>query len=265
MIITKRNIFDLGSYDGADGLMLALLNPNDIIYAFEANPAQCVIIKKNKKIIENLYKKKLNNFKIFNFAVGNKNKNSLFNIAVNPTVSSLYNFKKDVFKYWPGFEIHFKNKKIIKVNQIKLYNFCKNHKINHIDYIHSDLQGADLDAFKGLNNYIRNLSLCKIECSVNKNRSIYMKDSIFKDVSKFMLKKNFHISKIIKIKRTYENQVDVFFSDKFESCNVHFDYKFSRYLQKIILKENRFTDNVINLLRYNLILFFKKIKKWQVH
>ena len=92
-----------------------------------------------------------------------------------------------------------------------------------------------------------------------------MKDSIFKEVSKFMLKKNFHISKIIKIKRTYENQVDVFFSDKFESSNVHFDYKFSRYLQKIILKENRFTDNVINLLRYNLILFFKKIKKWQVH
>ena len=92
-----------------------------------------------------------------------------------------------------------------------------------------------------------------------------MKDSIFKEVSKFMLKKNFHISKIIKIKRTYENQVDVFFSDKFESSNVYFDYKFSRYLQKIILKENRFTDNIINLLRYNLILFFKKIKKWQVH
>lgn len=245
--------------------MLALLNPNHIIYAFEANPDQCAIIKKNKKIIENLYKKKITNLKIFNFAVGNKNKNSLFNIAVNPTVSSLYNFKKNVFKYWPGFQIHFKNKKIIKVKQIKLYNFCKNHKINHIDYIHSDLQGADLDAFKGLNSFIHKLSLCKIECSINKNRSIYVQDSIFKEVSKFMLKKNFNISKIVKIQRTYGNQVDAFFFNKFESNNVSFDYNFSRYLQKIFLKKNRFIYIVINLLYYNFILFFMNIKKWQMH
>jgi len=56
-LIIKKNIFDLGSYDGADGLMLALLNPNDIIYAFEGNPAQCVIIKKIRKLLKIYIKK----------------------------------------------------------------------------------------------------------------------------------------------------------------------------------------------------------------
>ena len=263
---TKKIIFDLGSYDGSDGLMLALLNPNHLIYAFEANPKQCIIIKKNKKIIENYYLKNLDNFKVFNFAVGNKNKNSLFNIAVTPNVSSLYNFKKDVFKYWPCFEIHFKKKKTIKVKQIKLYNFCKDLKIKHIDYIHSDIQGADLDALKGLNNFIYKMSFCKIESSLNKNRSIYEKDNVFKDVKKFMSKKNFKISKIEKIPRTFGNQIDVFFkSNKFKSNDVCFDYNFSGYLQKIFLKENRLIDNVKNLLKYNLILFFKAIKQLQKH
>ena len=71
-MIIKKNIFDLDSYDGADGLMLALLNPNDIIYAFEANPSQFVIINKNKKIIENLYKKKPNTIGSWNFGPDNK-------------------------------------------------------------------------------------------------------------------------------------------------------------------------------------------------
>jgi FkbM family methyltransferase len=259
----KKYIFDLGAYDGADGLMLALLNPTHNVYAFEANPEQCKIIRKNKKIIESFFFK-FDNFKIFNFAIGNKNKISLFNIAVNPTVSSLNIFKKDVFKYWPLFEIHFRNKKTIKIQQIKLYNFCKNQKIKHIDYIHSDLQGSDLDAFKGLNNFIYSLPLCKMECSLDKNRSIYEKDNYFKEVKKYMLKNFFNISKIVTIPRTFGNQIDIFFSSsRCSISNVHFDYKFSSYLEKIFLKKNTFIDNVKILFRYKLIFLFKNYKLWQ--
>jgi hypothetical protein len=56
--MSKKYIFDLGSYDCSEGLMFALLNSNHIIYCFEANPYQCKIIEKNIKIIESKYKKK---------------------------------------------------------------------------------------------------------------------------------------------------------------------------------------------------------------
>ena len=42
----KKIIFDVGAFDGSDGLMLALKNKNHIIYAFEANLDQYKIIKK---------------------------------------------------------------------------------------------------------------------------------------------------------------------------------------------------------------------------
>ena len=47
----KKAIFDVGAFDGADGIMLALKNKNYFVYAFEANPYQYNIIKSNKKIL----------------------------------------------------------------------------------------------------------------------------------------------------------------------------------------------------------------------
>jgi tRNA1(Val) A37 N6-methylase TrmN6 len=45
-MLFNKFIFDIGAFDGADGLMLALKNKDHMIFAFEANPEQCNIIKK---------------------------------------------------------------------------------------------------------------------------------------------------------------------------------------------------------------------------
>ena len=45
----KNNIFDVGAFNGLDGLILALKNPNIMVHAFEANPVLIKIIKINKK------------------------------------------------------------------------------------------------------------------------------------------------------------------------------------------------------------------------
>jgi len=58
MFNSKKIIFDVGAYDGADGLMLALKNPYCLIYAFEANPEQYKIINNNKNILEKRIGKK---------------------------------------------------------------------------------------------------------------------------------------------------------------------------------------------------------------
>ena len=93
----KKAIFDVGAFDGADGIMLALKNKNYFVYAFEANPYQYNIIKSNKKILEKRIGKKINNYKVFNLAVSNLNGKQSFYISKNPTVSSL-NFVKMFLK-----------------------------------------------------------------------------------------------------------------------------------------------------------------------
>ena len=83
----KNHIFDIGAYNGLDGIALALKNKDTMIHAFEANPALIKQIKENKKKIEKFLKVNIKNYKILNFAVSNKKKLYQFNIAKNPTVS----------------------------------------------------------------------------------------------------------------------------------------------------------------------------------
>ena len=139
-MLFNKFIFDIGAFDGADGLMLALKNKNHMIFSFEANPQQCHIIKKNKLILEKRIGRKILNYKIFNFVISNKIGFSSFFISNNPTVSSVKKIRKNFSKYWKGYDNHFQIRKIIKVKTTTLKIICLKYKINKISYLHSDTQ-----------------------------------------------------------------------------------------------------------------------------
>ena len=44
-----NHIFDIGAFNGLDGIILALKNKNVMVHAFEANPDLIKIISENKK------------------------------------------------------------------------------------------------------------------------------------------------------------------------------------------------------------------------
>ena len=55
-MVYKEHIFDIGAFNGLDGLILALKNSNMLVHIFEANPEMIKIIKKTKrklKILKN--------------------------------------------------------------------------------------------------------------------------------------------------------------------------------------------------------------------
>ena len=105
----NHHIFDVGAYNGVDGLALAVNNPYFLIHAFEANPELIDLIKENKKKIESYKKIKINNYKLNNCAVSNKTEILDFNIAKNPTVSSLNKFSENLDSSWSDYkEEHFK-------------------------------------------------------------------------------------------------------------------------------------------------------------
>ena len=150
---SKDNIFDVGAFDGLDGLILAIQNPNMFVHAFEANPDLIKVIIANKNKIEKYKKIKINNYKVNNYAVSDKNDNLIFNIAKNPTVSSLNEFSKNIDKTWPGYrEAHCTVIKKIEVKAITLEKYCNDQEIRKINYLHIDTQGSDLDVLRGLKN-----------------------------------------------------------------------------------------------------------------
>lgn len=56
-----------------------------------------------------------------------------------------------------------RNDKIINVKTIKLSDYCKKNNIRLIDYMKIDVEGAELECLKSLENFIYKLKLLKIE------------------------------------------------------------------------------------------------------
>ena len=258
MFNSKKIIFDVGAYDGADGLMLALKNPYYLIYAFEANPEQYKIINNNKNILENRIGKKIKNYQVFNFAISNIKKNVFFYISKNPTVSSLNNYRKNVFKSWPGFQEHFSIKNKIKIKTVTLEDFCKKNNIENISYLHCDSQGNDLNVLKGMGRYISKLTGGNIESAVKKNRSIYRNNHTLKQVKDYLYKNHFKITKIESIHGTMGNEVNVFFKKKSILFNNDINLNYNcRYLQRVFSSKTYFKDNIRDffLRLYNKFLY----------
>ena len=47
--MNRNNIFDIGAFNGLDGLALAIINPKIMVHAFEANPDLIKLINLMKK------------------------------------------------------------------------------------------------------------------------------------------------------------------------------------------------------------------------
>ena len=242
----KKNIFDVGAFNGIDGLGLAIKNPDSMVYAFEANPEMIKTIFLLKKRIEKRLGKKIKNYKYYNLAVSNEKKKSFFYIAKNRTVSSLNKFSKSIDVTWPGYkETHCHIVKKIKVKTITLKEFIKEEKIKYIDYIHVDTQGNDLKVLKGIGKKITNLRSGKIEAAVSSNKKLYENNHTLKDVKLFFKNKNFIIKKINYVDQNIKNEVDIYFEKKnFTKTNsIKTNYN-KRYFRRILDEKTYFKDNL---------------------
>ena len=246
----KNNIFDVGAFNGLDGLILAIKNPESMVHAFEANPNLIKEIKRNKKKIELFKKIKIKNYKINNYAVSNKNSFLKFNIAKNPTVSSLNEFSNNIDITWPGYrEAHCTVVKKIRVKSITLEKYCNDNKINIINYLHVDTQGSDLKVLKGLKKKIEIVQKGVLEAALNTKNSLYKKNHTIKEAKFFLTKNKFKISKIEDIDENIKNEKNIFFykknSPNLKKINIIYNL---RYYNRIISDRTTLKDKFINFL-----------------
>ena len=252
----NKYIFDVGANNGIDGLAMAINNHDCYVHAFEPNLKLCNKIKKLKIKLEKRKGIKIKNYKIHNLAVSNKKGVSTLNISINDTVSSLNKLSKNLDRYWSGYkETVFKIKQKVKVKTITLFDFMKEKKISHINYLHIDTQGHDLKVLEGLKNKINYVYLGKLEASISKKVSAYLNNHTIKEVKEKLKKTNLKIYKISKIDHLSKagilnNEVDIFYKNKIKkNHNLNLNYN-TRYYRRILGDRTYIKDDIVDFLFY---------------
>lgn len=137
-------IMDIGANFGLFGLLSKTVNPKSSVYFFEPLERNCNLIKKNVTS---------NNFddtKIFELALSDSNGIIDFYDmdSIENTIGSL---DPDFIKS----HSHSKNLLKIKVESKTLDYFIEENKIQHVDLLKIDVEGAELKVLKGFEKYIQ--------------------------------------------------------------------------------------------------------------
>jgi FkbM family methyltransferase len=190
-------ILDIGSCDGLDAVKYSQLFPNSKIYAFEP------IINNQELIKQNLKKYSVTNIKIVDKALSNEEGEAIFYVSSgrpedvsneldwdfgNKSSSLLQPSKTKEVLPW----LEFKDE--IKVQTTTLYKFILSYGLSLIDFIHMDVQGAELLVLEGAGPFINSIKMIWLEVE---NIELYKNQPLKQDVEKYLYSKGF-----VKIKDT---------------------------------------------------------------
>jgi len=186
----KLSIFDIGSCDGLDSVKYAKMFPESLIYAFEPLSKNIELIHSNIKIYGT------SNIKVVPIALSDKKGQEKFYVSSgNPEElkSSEWDYGNKSSSLLPPDKttevldwLKFDN--IETVETTTLHQFCQENNIKLIDFIHMDVQGAELLVLNGAKEYISKIKMIWLEVE---NISLYKDQPLKKDVESFMIENGF--------------------------------------------------------------------------
>lgn len=227
----KLTILDIGGCEGEESIRYSRIFPFSSIYIFEPLP------ENQKLVAENVIKYKAENVVLVPFAVSEDEGFSQFYISsghpenqpndldwdFGNKSSSLLPPKNNPHK-WLNFN------HTITVNTITLSVFLINNKINCIDFIHMDVQGAELKVLIGAKDFIKKIKAIWLEVA---DVELYKSQPLRNDIENFMNSNGFYL-----VKSQMEGQVgDQFYLNK-------------RYYKIISLFNGRFQLYLKNKVNY---------------
>lgn len=187
-----KTVFDIGACESEDSIRYSILFPNSTVYAFEPR-------KDNVAIgLESIKKHNCKNIVLENIALSNENGKAQFFLSEGEPdhikntedwdfgnkSSSLLPPSKKMKKHiaWLKFD------KKIEVETMRLDTYVIKKNIENIDFVHIDVQGAELMVFEGAGNFFSKIKVIWMEVEAVE---LYKNQPLKKDVELFMKKNNF--------------------------------------------------------------------------
>lgn len=155
--------------------------------------SQIIGFETDKDLCEKLNKEASGGYNFFYQALGQKNEKRNFYNTENPMCSSLYQPNEKFIERYQHLEV-MKLKNITQIDTVSLDYFCLENQIEKIDLIKIDIQGAELDVFKGGKDTLKNTLFIIPEVEFN---ILYINQSLFGDVHNFLIKENFMFNKFL--------------------------------------------------------------------
>lgn len=232
-------IFDIGACEGESSIRYARLFPNAAIYTFEPLPSNFELVKKNVE------KYKVNSIVPVQLCLSNSIGETTFYVSSgkpenandedwnygNKSSSLLAPAKTKEVHSWLKFE------EAITVQTTTLNNFCTERNISQIDFIHMDVQGAELMVLQGAQDFIQHINMIWLEVEAVE---LYKGQPLKNDIENFMNQNGF-----LKLEDTvYTTAGDQFWARK--------DYILAK-------KGNIFVSK--NQIYSTLKLYYKKIRR----
>lgn len=183
-------IADIGACEAEDSIRYSRLFPHASIYAFEPLPSNIQIAKKNLQTYG------LNHIELLEKAISDKNGTArLFVSEGRPVGAGNANWdwgNKSSSLLEPERHTEFadfiKFERTIDVDTITLDDFCTQARIRAIDFIHLDVQGAEMMVLKGAANTIGTVKAIWLEVSTI---DLYKEQPLADALEKFMKEQGF--------------------------------------------------------------------------
>ena len=183
----KFKIVEIGAHpygDFKEGFHILLDHfPGSEIYAFEVNKEEC---EKLNKICKK-------GMKFFPVALGEKKEIRKFYETNMPVCSSLYKPNDEFLKLYNNLNTAYL-KNTIEIETTSLDEFSKSNNLGSVDFIKVDIQGAELDVFKGGKETLRKALMIVSEVEWVEH---YINQPLFGDVSYFLRKEDFMLHKFL--------------------------------------------------------------------
>lgn len=204
-IIARENedepiIFDIGANIGTWTLLVKAILPNSKIYAFEPLEKHIQQLRKNTAHMDELY--------IQQYCVGNEDKIATLNVASFSDSSSLLSATSLEYETY-----QITKETEVQVEVKKLSDMINSQALPIPNIIKLDIQGFELEALKGLEEYLSKVKYIICEVSF---KEYYKDQPLFNDILSYLAKFNIHLFAFgnntpIGIEL---NQIDVLFKNK---------------------------------------------------
>jgi FkbM family methyltransferase len=197
----ELQIFDIGACTGEDSIIYSNLFPNATITAFEPLTGNVDVMKQHLKAYGKEGRVHIESTALsdiegeFSFYVSSGSPYNCENVQNTTIIPKEWNKSSSLLKPSHLLEkefpwLEFKEQTVVKTKRLDNYLNCNS--IAKIDFIHMDVQGAELKVLLGLGQKIKNVKVIWLEIE---NIAFYENQPLRKDIQSYLSRHSFYKAK----------------------------------------------------------------------